>query len=58
MLGETFYSSVSVVRLEANRHAQALFALSIHKQGTADVAGRIGKEVSEPLVPLIREQGL
>ena len=57
MLGEKFYSSVSVgdrvvVRVEANRHAQGRFALSVHKEGTADVAGRIGKEVSELLSPL------
>ena len=62
MLGEKFCSSVSVgdrvvVRVEANRHAQGGFALSVHKEGTADVAGRIGKEVSEPLVPFIRERG-
>ena len=59
VLGEKFYSSVSVgdrvvVRVEANWHAHSGFALSVHKEGTADVAGWIGKEVAEPLVPFIR----
>ena len=58
LLCEEINSSISVgdravVRVEANRHAQGGFALSVHEEGIANVADRIAKEVLETAVPFI-----
>ncbi len=62
ILGDRFSSTLSIgdhvlVKVEENRHAKGGFALSVHRSPSAEVVGRIGRQVAERLVPFIRLRG-